>query len=182
MSQFAQQLRQALTARLGQTLTPEVCAWIEASSSANRMPLPNAVAGVDVSQGLDAIAFINQKIGAAYSALDSVTLAMRDSTGAIKACVLFSYHQNHCIEMAVASDGSGHWITKNLLRASFEYPFKTLGVSCVYGRIKKSNRQAISFDVALGFDVVGEIPQAFGPGENCVIVSMTRSKCRWIKE
>lgn len=174
------QLRYALAQRLGRVLTPEHAAWVEAVALANAMPMPQGADGVDVSQSPQALAFINERVDARYEASDSITLA-RVSGGRIRAVVLFSEMTRHAIEMAVASDGAPNWINKAILRLSFSYPFNTLGVSVIYGRIKDGNTQALRMNESLGFRVVGSIPRGFGDCD-CILMAMTRQECRWIGE
>lgn len=178
MSQFHQNLRSALTARLGQTLTPDVCAFIEGQALANPMPRPTGADGVDVSQSQHALSFLNERTDATYEAHTSVTLA-RVSGGRIRGVVLFAEATRNTVEMAVASDGAPNWINKAILRLSFAYPFLTLGVACVYGRIKDGNAPALAMNRSLGFREVGVIPSGFG-SEDCILMAMTREQCRWI--
>lgn len=175
-------LRAALGSRLGQELTPQVCAGIEVDVMANPLPVPDAcgLACLDVSQEPAHLEFVNQRVDACYAQHSSVTMAVHRG-GELVAVVLFGEATRHTLEMAVAANAKGRWMTPHMLRAVFAYPFKQYGAKVVYGRVRRSNEAAIRMDLGLGFEVTGCIPEGFGD-DDCLLLAMTRQQCRWIGE
>lgn len=180
MPEFHQNLRAALSEQLGQVLTPEVAAHIEVQAMINAMPLPEGGPGLCVDQSPHALAFVNERTDGSFSINQTVTF-QRLIGGRLRAVVLFGEWTRSTVEMVVASDGQGAWLSRGLLRAVFSYAFNVLGVACVYGRVRASNRAAVAMDLGLGFQEVGRIPRGFG-NEDCLILAMTREQCRWIGE
>lgn len=175
-------LRAALSSRLGLVLTPEACAGIEVEAMANHMPVPETMGlgCIDVDQLPSSVAYVNDRVDAKYGIRDSVTMAIRRQ-GEVAAVVLFGELTRHTVEMAVAADKKGAWMTPAMLRAVFAYPFRQLGVKVVYGRVRRSNEPAIRMDLKLGFQVTGCIPEGFGD-DDCLLMTMTRQQCRWLGE
>lgn len=175
-------LRSALSSRLGLPLMPEVCAQIEAETLANPMPVPDSwgLACLDVSQAPEHFAYVNQRVDGTYSPSDSVTMAVVRG-GELAAVVLFGEQTRHTVEMAVAADRKGAWMSRAMLRAVFSYPFRQLGVRVAYGRVRRSNEAAIRMDLGLGFMLTGCIPEGFGD-DDCLLLTMTRRQCRWLGE
>jgi hypothetical protein len=99
--------------------------------------------------------------------------AMRDD-GTIAAAVGYNGWGPDSVWMHVAFDGP-HSLTRGLWRAAFEYPFKTVGVSAVYGLTPKHLEEANKMNEKLGFQRISETVDA-------IIWEMRGENCRWIKE
>ena len=166
------QLRLALREQLGDVLTPEVVAHIEAMAEV-------AGPGLTNEQRPEFFAFINEALGAQYEPSKSRVFARVDSE--IRAVVLFTEPRKWSVEMAVASDGSKAWMSRRLLRAAFGYPFKQLGKARITARIESDNARAIALDEALGFTHEGVQRRQFGTTD-CVLMGMVADQCRWLKE
>ena len=82
-----------------------------------------------------------------------------------------------CVMHVAAIDDN--WISKDLLWATFDYPFNKLGVSVILGQICGSNEDALRLNRHLGFKVIAEIPDAHMDGD-LVIMAMRREDCRWL--
>ena len=82
-----------------------------------------------------------------------------------------------CVMHVAAIDDN--WISKDLLWATFDYPFNKLGVSVIIGQICGSNEDALRLNRHLGFKVIAEIPDAHMDGD-LVIMAMRREDCRWL--
>lgn len=68
---------------------------------------------------------------------------------------------------------------RKLITATFWYAFQQLGVEKVLGLVPSTNKEALKFDVKLGFKAEAVIENAFPDGD-LVILSMTRAECRFI--
>ncbi len=119
-----------------------------------------------------------EKIG--ISGFDSGAKAigvMRDNR--ICGAVIYDSFTDVDCQMHVASDGSGHWMTRQFLRAAFEYPFCQLGYKRVTAPIAESNKRARVFVLNLGFKQEGYHP--YGAKDGALIShGMLRENCRYI--
>jgi RimJ/RimL family protein N-acetyltransferase len=76
--------------------------------------------------------------------------------------------------------GVGAWITRDLLRAAFSYPFVQLDVSNVWGWVDASNQKARRLDEHLGFTKQAVLTGAAKDGGDVIIYRMTREECRFL--
>lgn len=176
-------LRRALAAHLGQVLTPERAANIEGALAYSCAPAPDTLGNPLLcnEQRPAFYDFINTALQAHYEPFTSRVVARMDRAGGVRAVVLFTDLRRWSCEMAVASDASGHWLSRDLLRAVFRYPFLQLGLRRVTARIEADNAAALRLDEHLGFKREGVQRQQFGDTD-CVLMGMLREECRWIKE
>lgn len=78
--------------------------------------------------------------------------------------------------------GVGRWITKDLLKAAFEYPFIQLGVRNVWGSVESSNEKARRLNEHLGFKQHAVLTGAARDGGDVIIYRMTREECRFLQK
>jgi hypothetical protein len=71
------------------------------------------------------------------------------------------------------------WGDRDLVWMGFDYPFNQLGCSKVFGQVPASNKQALEFDLKLGFKVETVIKDVFPDGD-LLVVSMSKGDCRWL--
>lgn len=81
----------------------------------------------------------------------------------------------------VASDLSGHWLTRGFLRAAFWHPFIQWNMRRVTALVPAKNSNAIRFDLHLGFEREGLIRHAL-PDDDLIVMGMLRENCRFIPE
>jgi RimJ/RimL family protein N-acetyltransferase len=81
----------------------------------------------------------------------------------------------------VASNRTGHWLTRGFLRASFAHPFIQWKMRRVTALVPASNARAIRFDLHLGFEREGLIRHAL-PDDDLIVMGMLRENCRHIPE
>jgi hypothetical protein len=73
-----------------------------------------------------------------------------------------------------------HWLSKDMLWVSFDYPFNQLQCKKICGTIQASNAPLLEFNKRLGFSEETRIKDAYPDGD-MIILSMTRDECRWLK-
>lgn len=105
---------------------------------------------------------------------DLRTIACMRADGTIAAAVGFNAWQTDSCFMHVAFD-SAHSMTRDLLRAAFEYPFVKCGKGAVYALIGKENDECLRLVRKLGYR---DLHQTI----DCVMFEMLSAECRWIKE
>lgn len=81
--------------------------------------------------------------------------------------------------MHIASDGTGHWMTREALVKCFAFPFIQCKMRRVTGLVPSKNTRALQFDLKLGFKQEGLFRHAM-PDDDIVALGMLREECRWI--
>lgn len=122
-----------------------------------------------------------QRIGIAPFRRDAYSIGLARNGELAGVIVFDTFTPNDC-QIHVASDGSRTWLTKELLAAAFAYPFIQLEYQSITAIVACDNEQALSFDMALGFEKVGVRHRAGVGGKDIIILEMMRDKCRWIPE
>lgn len=74
---------------------------------------------------------------------------------------------------------SPRWMGRDILHEAFRYPFEIGGKQVVIGVVRSDNPEALLLDSKLGFRTRGIIPDAYGPGVDMHILSMSKHECRW---
>lgn len=67
------------------------------------------------------------------------------------------------------------WMTRELLRRGFTYPFQTLGVRAILAYLPPEHTYARDVAIKLGFRKFGVIP-----GVGIHMLTMVREDCRWL--
>lgn len=93
--------------------------------------------------------------------------------------VLYTNFRGNSIEMCWA--GEPGWVTREHLREMFAYPFIRLGCLRASGCVKRSNNVSRKFAKDIGCREVGVLEHEYGPGEDGILYTITRDKCRWIR-
>lgn len=98
--------------------------------------------------------------------------------GRVLGVVIYSRFTARNCEMSVASDGSGHWMTREYLRATFGYPFVQCKLQRVMAVVEANNARALALDLRLGFVQEGRLRDWF-PDQDGLLLGMLRSECRY---
>jgi RimJ/RimL family protein N-acetyltransferase len=122
--------------------------------------------------------WVCERTGGLYEPSTSSAIGI-ERDGKLVGGVLFDMFNGRSICMHVASDGTGHWLTREFLTTCFSYPFLQLGVEVIIGLVDSTNEAALRFDKALGFKVEHTIENA-GKTGNLVLLSLAKANCRWI--
>ena len=83
--------------------------------------------------------------------------------------------------MHIASNGSRLWLTRAFLREAFAYPFLQCGLRRITGLVSASNKDALRFDLHLGFRIEGLCREG-APDGDLFILGMLRRECRFIQQ
>lgn len=101
-----------------------------------------------------------------------------EKNGILCAVVGFEDYNGASIRMHVAAEGK-RWMIREYLWFCFYYPFEQLGVKQIIGLVSSANRQAIDFDLHLGFQHVATIPEGCPDGD-MLILTMNRAACKFL--
>lgn len=99
------------------------------------------------------------------------------SGGIIRGVVGYDNYNGASIMMHVA--GEPGWLTRDLIRAAFDYPFNVCGVNMIIGMVPSGNLEAIRFNNHLGFKQVLELKGAH-PDGSLLLMTMERWECRYL--
>jgi RimJ/RimL family protein N-acetyltransferase len=106
------------------------------------------------------------------------TFIGQEIDGEVKAVVAFDNILDKSCEMHTAAIVP-NWISKDLLWASFDYPFNILKVKVILATVASTNTEALKLDRHLGFVDKAYIEDAHIDGD-LVILAMRRENCRWL--
>lgn len=71
------------------------------------------------------------------------------------------------------------WINREILFATFHYPFVQLGCKILFGPTPASNARACKLNLKFGFDPTYRIADVFPDGD-MILFTMTPAQCRWL--
>ena len=109
---------------------------------------------------------------------DAKAIGLKRDGVIIAATVFDGFSECDC-NMHIASNGSGHWLTRKFLISSFAYPFIQLKLRRVTGLVPAKNTNALRFDHHLGFITEGVCRYAL-PDDDIVVLGLLREDCRFI--
>ena len=101
--------------------------------------------------------------------------------GKIVAVCVYTQYTGTGVMMNIASDGTKRWMTKQFLRACFEWPFNYLKCRRVTGLVRADQPEVMAFDEHLGFKREGIIREGEEDGTDLILYCMLKSECRWIR-
>ena len=114
--------------------------------------------------------------GSHFDPLSATALGVESDGQIVGGCV---YEKFAGQSLVMHCAGTGHWLTREFLRAMFAYPFVQLGVKKVIGPVDSSNEQARAFNEHLGF-----VPEAViadgAPYGDLIMYTLTRQQCRYL--
>lgn len=103
----------------------------------------------------------------------------RVEDGELLGGVVYTNFTGHSIGMHVAGFRD-NWVNRDLLWVCFDYPFRQLGVSNIFGLVPASNSKALAFNQNLGFKIITTIPGVFDDG-GMIVMMMAKQDCRWLR-
>lgn len=121
-----------------------------------------------------------QRVGVVDFRADAHTIGY-EHDGKVVAVVVFDDFSHHDVNMHIASDGTGRWLTRELLVAAFAYPFIQCGLRRITALVPARNTRALKFDEHIGFRREGYHPKAAKDGD-LVSLGLLREHCRWIPQ
>lgn len=109
---------------------------------------------------------------------DVRAIGWRES-GSLRAVTLYDGFSECDCNIHIASDGSGNWLRRAFLVASFMHPFVQWRLRRVTGLVPAKNKDALRFDLHLGFKQEGYLHHAL-PDDDIYLLGMLRENCRYI--
>jgi RimJ/RimL family protein N-acetyltransferase len=94
--------------------------------------------------------------------------------------VIFQNYTGESIAMHSAA-WNPHWINRDMLFMSFDYPFNQLGVKRIFGQVPEDNEHAFAFNRKFGFKPVARVEGVYQHNIACIVMCMERADCRMLK-
>lgn len=104
----------------------------------------------------------------------------QERQGRLVAVVVFDAWQKNNVDVHIASDGSGRWLTREFLIRCAALPFIQCGIPRVSARIAETNAPAIAFARQMGGVEEGRQRRAGPNGEDMILFGALRHECPWI--
>lgn len=99
--------------------------------------------------------------------------------GELRAVVVWDGFSKCDCNIHIASDGKPYWLSRGFLMAAFMHPFVQWNMRRVTGLVPAKNKEALRFDLHLGFVQEGYLRHAL-PDDDLIILGMLRESCRFI--
>jgi len=98
---------------------------------------------------------------------------------ALRAVVIYHDFSERSCAISIATDGTGKWCLKGVLKRIFDYPFVELGYRRVSILVSASNERSAKLVRGLGAVQEGELREATEDGENIRIFGMLAGERRF---
>lgn len=99
--------------------------------------------------------------------------------GEVIAAAGYDHYNGSNVFGHIASDGSGHWLTRHFLHETFKYPFVTMGCLRMSTWVEANNHASRRFCTNLGFTAEAVLQKAGREGVDVIIYRMFRQECRY---
>lgn len=94
--------------------------------------------------------------------------------------VIFQNYTGESIAMHSAG-WDDHWINRDMIFVTFDYPYNQLGVKRIFGQVPEDNWHAQRFNSKLGFKPIARIEGVYKHNIACIVMRMDREDCRLLK-
>ena len=101
--------------------------------------------------------------------------------GQLAGGVVYSEFRGHDIKASIAAT-SPKWLSRDVLRQLFEYPFKALGCTRITVLVSDDNPRSERLARWLGFVPEGRLRAGMTTGRDGLVFGMLRCECRWIED
>lgn len=125
------------------------------------------------------LAWAAERIGIDSFRADAQAIGLARDGALVGAVVYDTFSTSDC-SMHVASDGSGHWLTRAFLVHAFAFPFLQCGYRRVTSPIAERNTAALRFNRHLGFKQEGYHPYAAADGGALITQALMREDCKYL--
>ena len=124
---------------------------------------------------------LHKEIGVQPSADQQAILWANPETKVIEWCIGFTAFIGKTCQIHVVNFNK-KYTPRKLLWATFDYPFRQLGLESLIGIVNSNNEQAMKYDQNLGFKEVHRFVGLHDDGGDIVVFEMKKDECRFVKE
>ena len=122
-----------------------------------------------------------KEIGVQPSADQQAIFWANPETKVIEWCIGFTNFIGKTCQIHVVNFNK-KYTPRKLLWATFDYPFRQLGLESLIGIVNSNNEQAMKYDQNLGFKEVHRFVGLHDDGGDIVVFEMKKDECRFVKE
>ena len=134
--------------------------------------------GEVVYENVDEMVVWASKIIGFQPRTDVTAIGWRES-GSLRAVTLYDGFSECDCNIHIASDGSGNWLRRAFLIASFMHQFVQWRLRRVTGLVPAKNKDALLFELHVGFKQEGYLHHAL-PDDDLYVLGMLKENCRYI--
>ena len=124
---------------------------------------------------------LHKEIGVQPSADQQAIFWANPKTEVIEWCIGFTAFVGKTCQIHVVNFNK-KYTPRKLLWATFDYPFRQLGLESLIGIVNSNNEQAMKYDQNLGFKEVHRFKGLHDDGGDIVVFELKKDECRFIKE
>lgn len=124
---------------------------------------------------------LHKEIGVQPSADQQAIFWANPKTEVIEWCIGFTAFVGKTCQIHVVNFNK-KYTPRKLLWATFDYPFRQLGLESLIGIVNSNNEQAMKYDQNLGFKEVHRFAGLHDDGGDIVVFELKKDECRFIKE
>ena len=124
---------------------------------------------------------LHKEIGVQPSADQQAIFWANPETKVIEWCIGFTAFIGKTCQIHVVNFNK-KYTPRKLLWATFDYPFRQLGLESLIGIVNSNNEQAMKYDQNLGFKEVHRFAGLHDDGGDIVVFELKKDECRFIKE
>ena len=124
---------------------------------------------------------LNKEIGVKPTSDLQAIFWANPETSVIEWCVGFDSFLGKTCQIHVVNFNK-KYTPRKLLWATFDYPFRQLGLEALIGIVNSNNELAMKYDQNLGFKEVHRFEGMHDDGGDIVVFEMKKADCRFIKE
>jgi len=107
-----------------------------------------------------------------------IVISRTDDYGKLLGGVVFYDYTGRSISMHVAGFDP-HWISRDMLFVTFDYPFVQLKCASIFCQLRSSNLKVLEFVKKIGFKREVVIPEVFPDGD-MIVGRLRAEECRWL--
>lgn len=111
---------------------------------------------------------------------DAHAIAIERDEEIAAVCVFDTFSENDCL-VALASDGSRRWMTREFAVRCMAYPFIQLGLARISCLVSASNYASLRYTQHFGWKREGIMREAGLHGEDLILFGMLSRECRWLQ-
>lgn len=124
--------------------------------------------------------WVANRVGTVWSPNRSTTIGLFSVDTGLMAGVIYEGFNGANIGAHIASVPGKAWPTRDFLWFIFYYPFEQLGAKRITGVVASCNKEAVDFNLRLGFELEATLKDAHPQGDLLMFV-MRRENCKWLK-
>ena len=134
----------------------------------------------DVTETQKLLGFLNRRGVELPWSTDLRFIARVNKDGTVLGVVAYNGFVGCVCAMHCAGDGN--WVSREFIKAAFDYPFNKCGMVSIIATMSSTNLRAQKLDKHFGFEDFAVVPRGWDGTEDLLVLKMDKDKCRWLGE